>query len=115
MKALLSLYKWISEHRLLDGYIGILFFVLHYRILADYSANITIASLNLSAFRKNVFGFHIYDHKLYTGKDNKLGFPHVSFGVSLFGLKWDSAQKAWDALDKWTGEYLRKRADNEAR
>ena len=110
MKVLLSLYKWISKHRLLDGYIGILFFVMHYRLLADYSTNITIASLSLSAFRKNVFGFHIYDHKLYTGRDNNLGFPYVSFGVSLFGFRWDSAQKAWDALNEWSDAYMRERA-----
>lgn len=109
MKALLSFYKWISKHRVLDGYIGILSFVMHYRILADYGTNITIASLNLSAFHRSVFGFHIYDHKLYTGRDNKLGFPYVSFGVSLFGFRWDSAQASWDALDAWSAAYMKKR------
>ncbi len=61
--------------RVLDGYIGILGFVMHYRILATYG-DVTLYIFHLSV--RSLFYFSIQSHSLKE-------YPPITFQLDLFG------------------------------
>jgi len=82
----MKLINWISEKRLLDGYIGILGVILFYKILAKYHTTIDIFSLSMRAWKTPLFGVHIEYHSWNKTKYSNSFYPPVT--AKLYIWKW---------------------------
>ena len=90
---------WIINKRLLDGYIGILGIVCHYRILASYHITVSVISLNLRFWKQQVFRLAIDYHSF------SRFYPKYTFCLQVFGKGFNTAKKAAkqtkDSVDKY--------------
>ena len=96
--------NFFSKHRLLDGYIGILGIVLHYRILANYSGWFYLFYVSL----RNIISLNLSYHP----KPSK--YPRLQFALSLFEKKIVdngevAAKKISDDVDNWLADEKKKK------
>lgn len=82
----MKIINWISEKRLLDGYIGIFGIILFYKILAKYHSTIDIFSLSMRAWKIPLFCVRFEYHTWNKTKSSASFYPPFTFSVKLW--KW---------------------------
>lgn len=95
--------NFFQKHRLLDGYIGILGFVLHYKILANYSGWFHLFGLSL----RNVFYIDLSYH-LRPSDYPAFHFQFEVFNKSLI----NNGERSAEIISNKVNKYL---AENEAK
>ena len=97
-----NMMQFFNKYRLLDGYIGILFLVLHYKILAVYSSWFYIFSLSL----RNIFYIALSYHP------RPCKYPPIQFQLELFKKTiFDNGKQAATDIHNEVNEYLDKRKE----
>ena len=96
--------EFFRKHRVLDGYIGILGFVMHYRILATYHSTLIIFSLSV----RKLFSVSVYYHP-----DDEY-YPLIEYRVMIG--KWlalQNGEKARKEIDEKVTKWHEEKAAEE--
>lgn len=113
----MKLLRWISEKRLLDGYIGILDVILFYKILANYMTTLYVFSLSMRAGKTPLFSIAIDYH--WRNKTNTAYSFYPPFTAKVTLWKWslfdntkEPARLTSEACQKYTDARKAKDAEN---
>ena len=102
--------RFFERYRLLDGYIGILGFIVWYKLLAWYAHFFYIWDLTI----KYLFSTQLVYHPATLGKRD---YPMFTFRISLFKWEFYTGKKAAEKIHARVSEYMKeskKREQDEA-
>lgn len=114
----MKLLRWISDKRLLDGYIGILGVILFYKILANYLTTLVVFSLSMRAWKTSLFYIGIEYH--WVNKTNTTYSFYPPFTASVKLWKWaifdnskEPARLTSESVKKYMDAQKSRDAENE--